>query len=44
MTVLGRIDNRWKVLDKVSVKKLQNSLVCFELRKVLSDQNLSVRM
>ncbi|CAM4528291.1 unnamed protein product [Leuciscus chuanchicus] len=31
LAVLGRIQNRWKVLDKVSVKNLQNSLVCFEL-------------
>ncbi|KAK7176039.1 hypothetical protein R3I93_000336 [Phoxinus phoxinus] len=31
LAVLGRIESRWKVLDKVSVKNLQNSLVCFEL-------------
>ncbi|XP_067257252.1 death domain-containing protein 1 [Chanodichthys erythropterus] len=31
LVVLGWIENHWKVLDKVSVKNLQNSLVCFEL-------------
>lgn len=28
---MGWTENRWKILDKVSVKNLQNSLVCFEL-------------
>ncbi|XP_051757483.1 death domain-containing protein 1 isoform X2 [Ctenopharyngodon idella] len=31
LVVLGWIENCWKVLDKVSVKNLQNSLVRFEL-------------
>ncbi|XP_068078822.1 death domain-containing protein 1 isoform X1 [Danio rerio] len=31
LALLGWMENHWKVLDKVSVKNLQNSLVCFEL-------------
>ncbi|XP_050971191.1 death domain-containing protein 1 isoform X2 [Labeo rohita] len=31
LALLGWTENRWKILDKVSVKNLQNSLVCFEL-------------
>ncbi|XP_056316770.1 death domain-containing protein 1 [Danio aesculapii] len=31
LALLGWTENHWNVLDKVSVKNLQNSLVCFEL-------------
>ncbi|KAF4110805.1 hypothetical protein G5714_007836 [Onychostoma macrolepis] len=31
LALLGWTENRWKVLDKVTIKNLQNSLVCFEL-------------
>ncbi|KAK2914146.1 hypothetical protein Q8A67_002545 [Cirrhinus molitorella] len=31
LALLGWTENRWKALDKVIVKNLQNSLVCFEL-------------
>lgn len=33
LTLLGWTENRWKFLDKVTIKNLQNSLVCFELNE-----------